>query len=37
MMTRANKTVAAMGGALPRTLDAIEAYLPPKPSLQHAS
>ena len=37
MMTQADKTVAAMGGALPRTLDAIEAYLPPKASLQHAS
>ena len=37
MMARADRTVAAMGGALPRTLDAIEAYLPPKPSLQHAS
>jgi hypothetical protein len=26
-----------MSGALPRTLEAIEPYLPPKPSLQHAS
>jgi 3-deoxy-D-manno-octulosonic-acid transferase len=37
MTARSEKTVAAMGGALPRTLDAIEAYLPPKASLQHAS
>lgn len=37
MMARAEKTVVSMGGALPRTLDAIEAYLPPKASLQHAS
>lgn len=37
MMARAEKTVAAMAGALPRTLEAIAAYLPPKASLQHAS
>jgi 3-deoxy-D-manno-octulosonic-acid transferase len=37
MIARSEKTITAMGGALPRTLDAIEAYLPPKASLQHAS
>jgi 3-deoxy-D-manno-octulosonic-acid transferase len=37
MMARAEKTVAAMAGALPHTLEAIAAYLPPKASLQHAS
>jgi len=37
MMARADETVAAMGGALPRTLEAINAYLPAKTSLQHAS
>jgi len=37
IMTRAEETVAAMSGALPRTLQAIEPYLPPKASLQHAS
>jgi 3-deoxy-D-manno-octulosonic-acid transferase len=29
--------VAAMTGALPKTLEAIEAYFPDKVSLQHAS
>ena len=37
MMARAEETIAAMGGALPRTLAAIDAYLPAKTSLQHAS
>ncbi|HUU66751.1 MAG TPA: glycosyltransferase N-terminal domain-containing protein, partial [Methyloceanibacter sp.] len=37
MMSRAEETVAAMSGALPRTLQAIEPYLPPKASLKHAS
>jgi len=37
MQTRADQTVAAMSGALPRTLQAIEPYLPAKATLQHAS
>jgi 3-deoxy-D-manno-octulosonic-acid transferase len=37
MTERAARTIAAMGGALPRTLAALEAYLPPKTNLQHAS
>jgi 3-deoxy-D-manno-octulosonic-acid transferase len=37
MQTRADQTVAAMSGALPRTLEAIEPYLPTKAALQHAS
>jgi len=37
MMVRAEAAIAAMSGALPRTLEAIEAYLPPKTSLQNAS
>ncbi|MGH6737372.1 MAG: glycosyltransferase N-terminal domain-containing protein [Methyloceanibacter sp.] len=37
MTKRAAEAVAAMGGALPRTLDALEPYLPPKATLQHAS
>jgi 3-deoxy-D-manno-octulosonic-acid transferase len=37
MQTRADDTVAAMSGALPRTLQAIEPYLPAKAALQHAS
>jgi 3-deoxy-D-manno-octulosonic-acid transferase len=37
MMTRAETMVASMSGALPRTLQAIEPYLPPRASLQHAS
>jgi 3-deoxy-D-manno-octulosonic-acid transferase len=37
MTERASRTIAAMGGALPRTLAALEAYLPPKTTLQHAS
>ena len=37
MTERASRTIAAMAGALPRTLAELEAYLPPKTTLQHAS
>jgi 3-deoxy-D-manno-octulosonic-acid transferase len=37
MMERAGTAIAAMGGALPRTLAALEPYLPPKTTLKHAS
>jgi 3-deoxy-D-manno-octulosonic-acid transferase len=37
MTERASRAIAAMGGALPRTLAALEPYLPPKTTLQHAS
>lgn len=37
MQERAGEAVTAMGGALPRTLEAIERYLPAKAALQHAS
>jgi len=37
MTAHAEATVAAMSGALPRTLQAIDPYLPPKATLQHAS
>jgi 3-deoxy-D-manno-octulosonic-acid transferase len=37
MQLRAEQTVATMSGALPRTLQAIEPYLPAKATLQHAS
>jgi len=37
MTARAEATVAAMSGALPRTLAALDPYLPPKADLQHAS
>jgi 3-deoxy-D-manno-octulosonic-acid transferase len=37
MTERASQTIAAMGGALPRTLAALEPYLPPKTTLKHAS
>ncbi|MGH6864760.1 MAG: glycosyltransferase N-terminal domain-containing protein [Methyloceanibacter sp.] len=37
MTVRAERAIAAMSGALPRTLAEIEAYLPPKATLQHAS
>jgi 3-deoxy-D-manno-octulosonic-acid transferase len=37
MTQRALGTIAAMGGALPRTLAALEHYLPPKTTLKHAS
>jgi 3-deoxy-D-manno-octulosonic-acid transferase len=37
MTERASCAIVAMGGALPRTLAALEPYLPPKTTLQHAS
>lgn len=37
MTERASRTIAAMSGALPRTLAELERYLPPKTTLQHAS
>jgi 3-deoxy-D-manno-octulosonic-acid transferase len=37
MTARAETAVAAMSGALPRTLEALAPYLPPKANLQHAS
>jgi 3-deoxy-D-manno-octulosonic-acid transferase len=37
MTSRAEAAIAAMSGALPRTLAALEPYLPPKTTLQHAS
>jgi 3-deoxy-D-manno-octulosonic-acid transferase len=37
MTEGAHRTIAAMAGALPRTLAEIEHYLPPKTTLQHAS
>jgi 3-deoxy-D-manno-octulosonic-acid transferase len=37
MTERASRIIAGMSGALPRTLTALEAYLPPKTTLQHAS
>ncbi len=37
MTARAEAAIAAMSGALPRTLAAIEPYLPPRTTLQHAS
>ena len=37
MTERAVRTVAAMSGALPRTLAELENYLPPKTTLKHAS
>jgi 3-deoxy-D-manno-octulosonic-acid transferase len=37
MTERATRAIAAMSGALPRTLAALEPYLPPKTTLQHAS
>ena len=37
MTERALHTIAAMGGALPRTLAELENYLPPKTNLKHAS
>jgi 3-deoxy-D-manno-octulosonic-acid transferase len=37
MTKRALGTIAAMGGALPRTLAEFENYLPPKTTLKHAS
>jgi 3-deoxy-D-manno-octulosonic-acid transferase len=37
MIECASGTIAAMGGALPRTLTELERYLPPKTTLKHAS
>ena len=37
MTKRAETVVATMSGALPRTLEALEPYLPPKATLKHAS
>jgi 3-deoxy-D-manno-octulosonic-acid transferase len=37
MTERASLAIAAMSGALPRTLAELEHYLPPKTTLQHAS
>jgi 3-deoxy-D-manno-octulosonic-acid transferase len=37
MTERASLTIAAMSGALPRTLAELERYLPPKTTLKHAS
>jgi 3-deoxy-D-manno-octulosonic-acid transferase len=37
MTEHAREAIAAMGGALPRTLAELENYLPPKTTLKHAS
>jgi len=37
MTERAARAIAAMSGALPRTLAELERYLPPKTTLKHAS
>jgi 3-deoxy-D-manno-octulosonic-acid transferase len=37
MASRAETAIAAMSGALPRTLAELEAYLPPRTNLKHAS
>lgn len=37
MTERASRAIAAMSGALPRTLAELERYLPPKTTLKHAS
>lgn len=37
MTTNAERAIAAMSGALPRTLAELERFLPPKTTLQHAS
>jgi 3-deoxy-D-manno-octulosonic-acid transferase len=37
IMSRAEGAIARMGGALPRTIDELEQFLPPKATLQHAS
>jgi 3-deoxy-D-manno-octulosonic-acid transferase len=37
MMRNAEGAVVALGGALPRTIEALARFLPPKPSLKHAS
>jgi 3-deoxy-D-manno-octulosonic-acid transferase len=36
MMARAERALAGMSGALPKTLAALERYLPPKASIEHA-
>jgi hypothetical protein len=37
MTSRAEAAIAAMSGALPRTLAELERYLPPRTNLKHAS
>ena len=37
MARRAEAAIAAMSGALPRTLAELEPYLPPRTNLKHAS
>jgi 3-deoxy-D-manno-octulosonic-acid transferase len=37
MRVRAERAIAAMSGALPRTLEALKPYLPPTTMLKHAS
>jgi 3-deoxy-D-manno-octulosonic-acid transferase len=37
MTLSAEQAIAAMSGALPRTLEALDPYLPPKATLKHAS
>lgn len=37
IMSRAEGAIARMGGALPRTIDELEQFLPPKATLLHAS
>jgi 3-deoxy-D-manno-octulosonic-acid transferase len=37
MMARAHRAVAGMAGALPRTLAALERFLPPRATIQHAT
>jgi 3-deoxy-D-manno-octulosonic-acid transferase len=37
MTERASRVIAAMSGALPKTLAELEHYLPPRTTLQHAS
>jgi len=37
MMARAESAIARMGGALPRTIEQLERFLPPKATLKHAS
>jgi len=37
MASRAELAIEGMSGALARTLTELERFLPPKPSLQHAS
>ena len=37
MMARADRAVAGMAGALPRTLAALERFLPPKATIRHGT